>query len=571
MSSDNAKNEITKVLNEATQNNSRLATDFDQYLERVLFMDRIKDKAHELEAINKALAERYLADQERYDELDIKRKLIDNPTQKQLGAWGEENYKKMSEEVFPQKDRDALSALEMRLYQQEPNKKTGELVAGKIKSAEDYIRDSYFTTGVFKKIADQFKDEHKVFKNDVNALTEAKVASGKFPNAVEAKRDTLVDMSTEKGLFTKKNALKVLLTGMKAAAIYSNPALALAMHVTGKIMEQPAMQPLKNALLSPIRKVTNSGWFQKMKKVVSENRVLSGVAVGGMVAAYAMTAGGVDPALVMDTLGDKASKGLDVVKEVATNVMEDSVEESVEKAADATLSVMSSVTVQTGDTLTGLLEKFDGTSFDLKGAKLEAMAQAIAQDNWIEANHITDGQKIAMPTSPEALQKYAEQNADRLAAIEQTLKDTATAKAEMAADMTMVGDSITNSVLAQYSEAMARDVMMNMDPDQLEAFLDKTKISPEDMQGFIQTQFEKKLGDGEAFTNVSFEQDLRGRRMDGEIGVPSGLFTDAATKMKQDLVQEKMAEMAKAKAEMAANNTQAVANSGSTPSRGRKI
>ena len=167
---------------------------------------------------------------------------------------------------------------------------------------------------------------------------------------------------------------------------------------------------------------------------------------------------------------------------------------------------LTSFEVKSGDTLTGMLEKVDGVEFDLIGEDLTAVAQLIAEQNNIpDPDKIFPGQMINMPSDPESLQQFVENNQDRLQEIlNENSTQTIDSVVEPAVEPTSNtfeadfiksnSENITNSLFEQE--------MSNRDWSKLESRLG---VEKEEIQNLVQQNLEKQVEEGKFPTAIQLE------------------------------------------------------------------
>ena len=167
---------------------------------------------------------------------------------------------------------------------------------------------------------------------------------------------------------------------------------------------------------------------------------------------------------------------------------------------------MTSFEVKSGDTLTGMLEKVDGVEFDLRGADLTAVAQLIAEQNGIpNPDQIFPGQMINMPSDPESLKQFVENNQDRLQEIlkEQSVQavEQSTQTVEQTASNVFTADFIQSNSEG-ITDSLFEQEMNNREWSRLESRLG---VEKEDLQVLVQQNIEKQVAEGKFPTSIQLE------------------------------------------------------------------
>ena len=167
------------------------------------------------------------------------------------------------------------------------------------------------------------------------------------------------------------------------------------------------------------------------------------------------------------------------------------------------VSSMVDVTVQKGDTLTGLLERVDGVEFDLVGGDLTAVAQLVAEQNGIpNADIINPGQVINMPSNPEALKQFVEANQERLQEIIKEQAAQATQQVvEQSANIGLSADFLSSNSEA-ITDSLFEQTMSDREWSRLES---KLGVDREELEKLVQENITKQIENGTFPTKIEME------------------------------------------------------------------
>lgn len=175
--------------------------------------------------------------------------------------------------------------------------------------------------------------------------------------------------------------------------------------------------------------------------------------------------------------------------------------------------------VVAGEHLRQIIERVDSAEYDLKGAKLNAVVNLIAEQNGIaDPNKIFPDQIIKIPENPEALKAFCETHKDRLSELmnQQFVSPTSNVAAniELPAHTTPVSASpngftqlapeiempetvpvveVPKEMLAQNSRLIASNILEGMPKEELEKFMSKVRTDENQLLDILSSNIEKQI------------------------------------------------------------------------------